>query len=247
MLSTPLFSFIIPTFNPGEKLKITLDSIRAQNFDSLEILVQDGNSTDGTRAFLETQSDVFWQSERDGGIYDAMNRAIARSSGRFLMFLGAGDTLEAGVLEHIARAIEGEQSKSKAPLLVYGDVWWETQNRRHGGRFSQWRFTKTSVCHQAMVFEKSLFERVGLYDVRYRNSADYAWNIRAWGDKTIQKKYLPLLIARYEGGGQSDLTQDRAFLEDVLGLVQAHFSFPVRTLYTLRRRAPQGLKKLLRR
>ncbi len=243
----PQFSLIIPTFNPGDKLAQTLNSIRGQGFESLEIVVQDGGSTDGTREFLGLRRDINWQSERDGGIYDAMNRAIVRSSGEFLMFLGAGDCLEAGVLKQIALVIEREKRQSSAPLLLYGDVWWQSLGRRHGGRFSQWRFTKTSVCHQAMVFERALFERLGLYDVRYRNSADYAWNIRAWGDKTIRKHYLPLLMARYEGGGQSDQSEDAAFLEDVLGLVQRHFSFPVRTLYTLRRRAPQGFKKLWRR
>lgn len=243
-----LFSIIVPTFNAGDKLARTLDSIRAQDFDDVEILVQDGSSTDGTRDFLVGQDNVKWQSEPDGGIYDAMNRAIGRATGEFLMFFGAGDRMEAGALLELSVAIERERAgQSRALLLLYGDAWWESQNRRHGGRFSQWRFTRTSVCHQAMVFERALFERLGNYDVRYPNSADYAWNILAWGDGGIRKVYVPLLIARYEGGGQSDTSEDTAFLEDVLGLVQRHFSFPVRTLYTLRRKAPRGFKRLLGR
>lgn len=243
----PLFSIIIPTFNVLEKLKSTLDSIRAQEFESVEILVQDGASSDGTRAFLEQQGDVAWRSERDDGIYDAMNRAIERASGRFLMFLGAGDRLEGGVLNRLSEEIARQRAQSEAPLLLYGDVWWESRNRRFGGRFGQWSFTKNSVCHQAMVFEASLFERLGLYDVRYRNSADYAWNIRAWGDAGVRKIYLPLLIARYEGGGQSETSQDEVFNAEVLGLVQQNFSWPVAALYTLRRRAPRGIKQVLRR
>ena len=241
----PLFSIIIPTFNALQPLQITLDSIRAQRFESVEIVVQDGASTDGTREFAATQSDVQMESAPDGGIYDAMNRAIERASGRFLIFLGAGDTLENGVLSEVAAVIESYRGAK--PLLLYGDVWWQSRGARYGGRFGQWRLTRGCPCHQAMVFEASLFGRLGLYDVRYRNSADYAWNIAAWGDADVEKKYLPLLMARYQGGGQSETTEDAVFNADVLGLVQRHFSAPVRALYTLRRRAPRGFKRLLGR
>ena len=236
----PLFSIIIPTFNALQPLQDTLASIRAQEFESVEIVVQDGNSTDGTREWVANQSDLQAASAPDGGIYDAMNRAIERASGRFLIFLGAGDTLEAGVLNEISAAI-GTYRGDK-PLLIYGDAWWQSRGARYGGRFGQWRLTRQNVCHQAMVFEAKLFGRLGLYDVRYSNSADWAWNIAAWGDAGVEKRYLPLQVARYQGGGQSETSEDTAFNADVLGLVQRHFSAPVRALYTLRRRAPQSLK-----
>lgn len=241
----PLFSVIIPTFNAHEKLIQTLDSIHAQNFEGVEILVQDGASTDGTRAFLQEQGDVAWRSESDGGIYDAMNHAIERASGRFVMFLGAGDRLENGALD--ALAAEVRKAGLGAPLIVYGDAFWEARGQRLGGAFSQFDLTTRNVCHQAMVFERALFERLELYSLRYSNCADWAWNIRAWGDADIEKRYVPLLIAHYQGGGQSESREDENFNADILALVQANFSWPVRALYTLRRRAPQGLKNILPR
>ncbi len=243
----PLFSLVIPTYNALDALKLTLDSVRAQDYSSLEILVQDGASHDGTLEFLAGQSDINWRSERDGGVYDAMNCAIARAHGEFLMFLGAGDTLEAGALRQLAAAIGHERVQTEGPLLIYGDAWWQSQNQKRGGRFSQWRLTQQNICHQAMVFQAELFERLGLYQARYSNCADWAWNIRAWGDDEVKKIYLPLLVARYQGGGQSETSEDSAFNADVLGLVQRNFSLPVAALYTLRRRAPQGLKDRLAR
>ena len=245
MSVSPLFSIVIPTFNVLEALKPTLDSIRTQDFADLEILVQDGASTDQTRAFLESQSDLNWRSERDDGVYDAMNRAIGRARGRFLIFLGAGDRLEASALRALADEIE--RAKGAKPLIVYGDAFWEARGQLIGGRASQWSLTTRNVCHQAMAFERGVFERLGLYQTRYRNCADWAWNIRAWGDAGIEKRYLPIVVARYQGGGQSETRQDEAFNADVLGLVQRHFSWPVAALYTLRRRAPQGAKQWLKR
>ena len=157
----------------------------------------------------------------------------------------AGDTLESGALRALANEIE--KKRSGAPLIVYGDAFWESREQRLGGALNQRDLTTRNVCHQAMVFERTLFERLGLYEIRYRNCADWAWNIRAWGDKGVEKRYVPLLVARYQGGGQSETATDENFNTDILGLVQSNFSWPVRALYTLRRRIPQSVKNLLRR
>jgi glycosyltransferase involved in cell wall biosynthesis len=244
----PLFSVIIPTFNVKDKLEITLQSLRDQDFSDLEIVVQDGNSADGTKEFLQNQSNIQWKSEADSGIYNAMNRAIALSKGQFLLFMGAGDTLRPGVLSQMAAQIEANKKRyTDQPLLIYGDVFWKSRNQVHGGRFSQWRFTQTSICHQAIFYERSIFELLGLYDERYVNSADYALNVRAWGRKDIRKVHIPLIVSDYEGGGISDTTVDEVFVHEVLDLIWANFSFPVRSLYLLRRRAPGFLKRLRRR
>ena len=236
------FSIIIPTFNARDKLLGTLDSIRAQNFDDLEIWVQDGNSSDGTREFLKQQRDIGWASEPDAGVYDAMNKGIAATKGRFLYFLGAGDELEPGVLAQVAEVV-GTSTSSQA-LFLYGDVFWTTLERRYDGQFSQWKMTQRSVCHQAIFYDRAIFGRLGLYDLRYPIGADFALNIAVFGDKAIEKRWIDVVISRYEGGGLSSTVRDEVFLEDLPRLINRHFSFSIRVLYRLRRGSPRGLKKL---
>ncbi len=233
---SPLFSLVIPTYNPGEKLKITLDSIRSQNFDALEILVQDGASTDETRGFLESQRDVLWQSERDGGIYDAMNRAIARSSGRFLMFLGAGDMLEPNVLGEVAACVSGEAGLH----FVYGQVRL-SDGALYDGAFSPSKLRTKNICQQAIFYERTLFERLGKFDLRYPLLSDWEWNFRCFGDANIKKQFLPLTVARYEGGGRSR-ARDEAFLRDRLTLIRRHLGARQFALALAAKMVPGALK-----
>ena len=240
-MSSPLFSIIIPTFNARDKLARTLDSLRGQNA-SVEIWVQDGNSSDGTRDFLKEQPDIGWASETDEGVYDAMNRGIAATKGRFLYFLGAGDELEDGVLNCVTAELRS--APSSKPLFLYGDVFWTALGRRYDGAFSQWKMTQRCVCHQAVFYNRAIFGHVGLYDLRYSIGADFALNMAIFGDGAIEKRWIDLVIARYEGGGLSSTVRDEAFLEDLPDLINRHFSLPIRLMYRLRRSSPRGFKRL---
>ena len=127
-MNPPLISVITPTFNSGAKIAATVASVLSQRKGLYEFLVIDGGSTDDTLAHLRAQGPALrYLSEPDEGIYDAMNKGIRLTSGKFLYFLGAGDRLLPGVLEAVAAEIrklpcQGQTLAANAPLWKCGLV-----------------------------------------------------------------------------------------------------------------------------
>lgn len=234
-----LFSIVIPTFNAGDKIAATLDSIRAQNFENLEIVVADGNSSDSTLAFLAAQPDIRWESAPDRGIYDAMNKGIAESSGSWLLFMGAGDVLRPGVLRQIETTARQQREKT---ALIYGDVWLCEENFRYGGAFSRRKLRNWVPSHQSIFYNRRVFERLGTYELGYSIAADYAFNLSCWGSAAVEKIYRPVLISDYEGRGLSKQVRDEAFERDKMRLIRERLGWDAYLLRRLETLTPQCLK-----
>ena len=86
-----MFSIIVVCLNPGNKLKMTIDSIRMQTYDNYEIIVKDGMSEDGSVETLPQDERIRLFQKQDKGIYDAMNQAAEHINGRYVYFLNCGD------------------------------------------------------------------------------------------------------------------------------------------------------------
>ncbi len=235
----PLFSIIIPTFNASDKLRLTLDSIRAQNFADVEIVVQDGASTDETLPFLQTQSDLRWQSAPDNGIYDAMNRGIENSRGDWLAFFGAGDILRSGALS--ALQVLAAEKRGKL-ALIYGDAWLCEEEFRYGGAFSRRKLRSWVPSHQAIFYNRRVFQKLGGYEIGYPVSADYAFQLKCWGDAEIEKIYLPEILCDYEGRGLSKTVRDEAFERDKMRLIRQRLGWDAWLLRRLELLMPRALK-----
>ncbi len=235
----PLFSVIIPVFNRAAELKKTLASVLSQDPALVECIVQDGGSTDGTVAVLQALGDrVQWASERDAGVYDAMNRAMGRATGEFFYFLGAGDTLRPGILKAVADVLP------RGPATYfYGNVFSEAHDRVYNGRYGRWKISRINVCHQAVFCHRDLFERLGPFDTRYKIMADHVWNVKAFGDSSVRKTYSDLVIADYAAGGLSHYSPDPQLLTDRLSLIRAHLGPSVYALNRLASLLPAGLKE----
>ena len=217
IMNSPLISVITTTFNSGAKIAATVASVLSQKKELYEFLVIDGGSTDGTLEHLCAQGSALrWFSEPDEGIYDAMNKGIRLTSGEFLYFLGAGDRLLPGVLEAVAAEIRKlpSQGQTSRPTLLYGNVDLSDYNRPYDGRFNRFKLLRRNICHQAIFYQRSVFDRLGFYNTKYRSLADWEFNIRCFNDQNIRKRYIPLRIADYEGGGKSITAPDPAFYAD---------------------------------
>jgi glycosyltransferase involved in cell wall biosynthesis len=216
-----LFSIIIPTYNCGRKLANTLESVLSQPRELYEIIVVDGGSGGETLSVIEEHSgDLRFVSEPDRGVYDALNKGAAMSSGRHLLFLGAGDLLKAGVLERVAEILpEGE------PSFAYGDAYLVRHDVRQGGTFGKKDFIGRNLCQQAIFYERKIFDLLGGFDLKYKVYADWAFNMKCFADPRVRKLYLGLLVADFEGWGISDLQEDFAFQRDLPGLVRKHVGF----------------------
>lgn len=179
----PLFSIITVTYNAINTLRATADSVAEQTCDLYEWIVVDGGSTDGTVDVIRAlpADRLIWISERDKGIYDAMNKGISMAHGEYLIFLNAGDRFaSAETLQLLADAA----MDNDFPGIIYGqtDIV-DADGRVLGPRHLRAPENLTlesfkegmTVCHQAFVVLRRL---TGFYNLQYRFSADYDWCIR---------------------------------------------------------------------
>lgn len=171
----PYFTVVTICFNDLENLKRTAQSVRTQTCQDFDWIVVDGASQDGTPEWLAEQDhpNLTWVSERDRGLYDAMNKGISRASGQYLIFMNSGDCFAApDVLENAKTAI---QSAGREVLLAYGDsADTEADGTVHArlARSHATSHTGMFAQHQAMFFRAGQGIR---YRDEYRLSADYAF------------------------------------------------------------------------
>jgi glycosyltransferase involved in cell wall biosynthesis len=185
MALQPKFSIITVTYNAESVIGPTLKSVLEQTYTNYEYLLIDGGSKDGTVAKAKASGIGFAHiiSERDKGIYDAMNKGIALATGDYLCFLNAGDKLhKETTLQEIAQNLKNEN----LPDVIYGEtaIVNEKGDFLHMRRLStpeelDWKSFKQGmlVCHQAFLARRTLAVN-NLYDLQYRFSADFDWCIR---------------------------------------------------------------------
>lgn len=221
----PLVSIIIATYNAEKFLGDCLDSISKQVIKNLEVIIVDGNSTDQTGDIVRSfnQLNIIYSSEQDAGIYDALNKGVKQSTGRWLYFLGADDRLLPGFSE---LAI-----KLKDPDTVYygnSVEWYEGKDeppfKLINGVFSNYKLAKYCMNHQSIFYPAATFEKYQ-YELKYKVLADYALNIKLWGDKGFKKIYYPINIVNYNLNGFSHKNKDEVFENEKPQLIKENFGF----------------------
>lgn len=217
--STPLISVITVTRNSAEHLAGCLDSVAAQDGVAFEHGVVDGASTDGTVEMLRARNDprLQWISEPDAGIYDAMAKAVRRTSGQWIYFLGADDRLRPGALREMAAHLK------EPSTLYYGDVWMVARKKRYDGRFTAWKLALKNICQQAIFYPRSVFE-VHAFDEQYEIQADWVLNMACRQDPRFRFEYVPLVVADFnDEGGISSRKRDLAIERDYVPLLRRYF------------------------
>ena len=203
-------SVITVCYNSAATLRDTLDSVRAQSWRNIEYVVVDGGSTDGTLDILREYPDVVTRlvSERDGGIYDAMNKGVGLANGDVLYFLNSDDRFVDGdVLQDVAQAFAAHPETD----LLYGNViyWNEAgSSQRRFDWLTRSNLVYADLCHQVTFARRTLFDRVGGFDLQYRINADYDWLLRVFADGA-GLRYIDRDIARFNLGGRHAADPDR--------------------------------------
>jgi glycosyltransferase involved in cell wall biosynthesis len=239
-LERKIFSIITPTYNCAAKIKKTIESVLSQNKSLFEYIIVDGLSDDGTSEEIEKYSDeIKLIVGKDKGVYDAMNKGIDIASGNYLYFLGAGDQLKEGILEKI-KPIMPQDGLS----FVYGNVYRLDHNRIYDGQFKKHKLSKRNICHQAIFYERNIFDLVGKYDLKFRTKADYALNLRCFGCREIDKIYVNEVIAEYEGFGLSSDKEDEDFMKEKPKLIKECLGNKEYIFFELRSVYVKILKKL---
>ncbi|MEO8937737.1 MAG: glycosyltransferase family 2 protein [Burkholderiaceae bacterium] len=185
-MTLPKVSVITVCFNAADSIERTIESVRSQTYRGIEHVVVDGASTDGTMDIVRRHADGIATivSEKDGGIFDAMNKGIGLSTGDIVYFLNADDSfIDDRVVEDVAAAFIEDGSRA----LVYGNVILKgaAPGLINYPAFpfksrSISEFLHNSFCHQAVFVRRALFAKLGLFECQYRYSADYEWIIRAF-------------------------------------------------------------------
>lgn len=239
----PLFSIITVCRNAADTITPTIESVDAQTCRLYEHLVVDGASTDGTLDILAAHPSELRtvMSERDKGIYDAMNKGLANTTGEYIIFLNAGDSLHSpDTLQLYADAIMANDY----PGVVYGHTDIVDSERRHLGprhldapdELTLESFARGMlVCHQAFV----AYRRVAsAFDTRWKYSADYEWCIRCL-QHSRRNVHVPAVTVDYLAEGTTTAHRRRSLWErfrimcyyyGTLPTLRRHFGFISRAM-----------------
>lgn len=222
----PKISIVLVTYNAAETLQACLDSIYKQQYPNLEIIVIDGASTDGTVNILNENSNriAFFKSEKDNGIYDAMNKALTYIKGARVYFLGADDILYD---DFSALAFQLKDSG----VIYYGSV--IMNGEKTGPVNSPYQLAKKNLCHQAIFYPASVFKKYS-YQTKYVINADHLLNMMCWHDKDYHFKYIDATIARFNDTGVSSVKTDVLFEKDRPALILKYFGLSAWARYIFR-------------
>lgn len=213
--STPLISIITITFNAEKSISATLESVSRQTFRNYEHVIIDGASTDNTLSEARKYPDIRILSERDKGLYDAMNKGMAMSRGKYIIFLNAGDAFHSDkTLSHYAeRASRGDD-------IIYADTVIVDSDRhiirpRHLTAPPVLTFDSFAqgmlVCHQAFMVRKELAPQ---YDLQYKFSADYDWTVKCIRNSNPDRcTNLEMIAIDYLSDGITDKNKVKSLLE----------------------------------
>ena len=214
------FSIITVCLNSGEKLKMTLESVLQQTCTDWEVVLKDGGSTDGSVEQWQQEAVKIPGAERvkvfvekDTGIYDAMNQAVAHASGEFVLFLNCGDVFpDNAVLEKTLRMIEAEEKVGTDlnNLVLYGDTYSEKNAVVIASAPEITGFTcyRNIPCHQSCFYARSLCVKKP-YDLQYRIRADYDHFLWCFYEAGAKMLHMNFAVASYEGGGFSESKENR--------------------------------------
>lgn len=202
-------SIITVVLNNKKTVKDALLSIGSQDYEDMEHIIIDGGSTDGTQSIIDKYK--YWRtvfiSERDNGIYEAMNKGLRIASGEIIGFLNSDDLY---ANEKVISEVVATMNKKKVDA-VFGDlVLFAAQNPYNIVRYYQSKnfspktLTKGIMpAHPTLYLRKSVYEEYGYFKTDYSIGADFEFVTRIFKDNKITYHYIPKIIIKMRAGGAS--------------------------------------------
>ena len=225
----PLISVITVVFNGYSFIEKAMLSVIGQTYDNVEYIIIDGGSTDGTLDLLKQHEDQidYWESEKDNGIYDAMNRGVSIAHGEWVLFMGSDDyILNCNVLKDCIDTLnQSIRLSSFYPVLIYGDVIYS-----NGYYFKSTLKAATllhnTVHHQAALYNKVLFDTFR-YNISFKIVADYELNLLIYLNKYVVL-YInkPFSYCSY-GGASSDFKNRKQSIRELNRIRKTHVNYLV--------------------
>ena len=206
-------SIITVTFNSEKTLQDTLDSVLRQDYRNIEHIIIDGGSTDSTvdiiRAYASktTSHSVKWVSEKDHGIYDAMNKGIAMATGDVIGILNSDDYFTSNdVVSKLIKPFSDEEIDA-----VYGDIHFihDKEREKITRYYSSKMFSPFWIrfgfmpAHPSLYVRKEIYDKVGLYKLDYKIGADFEMVVRMFHVHKIKAHYINMDFVTMRNGGAS--------------------------------------------
>jgi len=197
------FSIITPVLNNKARLIRTIESVKKQKFSDYEIIVIDGGSTDGTKEYLESEKKISkFITENDKGIYDAINKGIRISEGKYINSINAGDEYYS---DESLQIIKNYFDKKEEISFIFGAVKKNKIFYKYEPKKMSWSFNFYPSHSGGFFVKKEVHDEIGLYNLKYKCSSDYDFFWRMI--KTHKYKGISTekkdLISIFEPGGFS--------------------------------------------
>ena len=222
----PLVSVITVVRNAADDVARTIEGVLAQSYENLEYIVVDGGSDDGTLDVIRRYDDRidYWVSERDSGIYDAMNKGVAlvTDPDAFIIFANAADKL------YSPEALERAVVHAGDADLVYGKMRLTDgeESGVMGREVAVSDLARETLCHPATLMRRRVFDTVGRFDTSYKIAADYDLIVRCF-QHPVKSRFVDEIISEMQMGGTSE---DRFMLScsERKKVVRERFGYPER-------------------
>lgn len=197
-------SIITTTYNDSANLKRIIRQIEAQDYENIEYIIVDGASTDDTMEVIKETKERFgdrlvWISEKDTGIYDAINKGLKLATGDYIGFC-FDEFAGTDVISKMVAIMEKEGTDGVHGDLYYmdGDKIVRKWKQGQGNIRSGWM-----PGHPTLYLKKEVYEQFGYYKTDYRISADYEFMIRILKDDKVKLSYIPEVLIKMSHGGTS--------------------------------------------
>lgn len=206
----PKVSIITVCYNSGNTIEDTLQSVINQSYPNIEYIVIDGVSTDNTLSIINKYKDKIAKvvSEKDNGIYDAINKGINLATGDIIANLNSDDFyIDNNVIADVVATFEKEKTDTLYADLYYVDAadtnkivrYWKSKQYKEGLFLKGWM-----PPHPTFFVKKEVYQNYGLFDLQFKSAADYEIMLRFVHRFKTSIAYLPRVIVKMRVGGVSN-------------------------------------------
>lgn len=226
MSKQPLISVITVTYNAKSYLEQTMQSVFAQTYPNIEYIIIDGGSIDGTLDIIKHHEKkiAFWVSEKDNGIYDAMNKGIRSAKGELIGIINASDYYEPDAISEIVKEYLQHQDVG----IFHGNI---NMLNMDGSFFKQKTASKDvdnlcngfSLFHPTFFVTKSTYNQMGAYDTNFKIAADYDFSLRC-ANAHVKFFHIDKVISSFRVGGISSADKKKCLEESKKVLLNNHIN-----------------------
>lgn len=221
MVSNVKVSVITPVYNGAKTIRDTIESVLNQTYKSIEYIIVDGDSTDGTMDIVMEYEPLFkgrmkYISEKDNGIYHAMNKGIRMSTGQIIGIINSDDYYDRNAVQNII-----DHMKNTKYQVIYGYLEKRRGNRPYGtSKRTHTQLATEMIPHPTCFVSRDIYQKYGLYLEWFKISADYEFMLRLIDKSDVVFIQVEAVISYFRIGGISSDT--RYYIEDEVARKMHH-------------------------